>query len=94
MTHLEEIARYFKEIIEMVTENYSLKISNISTHLFYIIFFQNDGIIDGPIVFNQHTPCLVECFEKSVLCIKGVFTWNGFQSHHHRRTLREGDCET
>lgn len=67
LTHLEEIAEYFKRTIDL-----------------------NDGLIDGPVIFNDQTPVLVACYEKLILIIRSLFSWNGFQARDQRILLKKG----
>ena len=50
----------------------------------------NDGMIDGPVIFNEHTPVLVQCYETTLLIFKSVFSWTGFLASDQRVLLKKG----
>ena len=54
----------------------------------------NDGMIDGPVVFNEHTPVLAISFETIILIMKSVFSWTGFQARDQRQLLKKGQCRS
>ena len=50
----------------------------------------SDGMIDGALIFNEHTPVLVQCYETTLLILKSVFSWTGFLASDQRMLLKKG----
>ena len=49
----------------------------------------NDGVLDSPGMFNEHTAAVCACQERIFACLSVFLSWNGFQSKEHAPMLKD-----
>ena len=110
LTHLEEIAEYFKRTIDLndgiidgqvVFNDYTPDLVSYFvswTNLFPNIFYDFEATVSYPELKVQsyqrlfYSPKQVACYETSLLILKTVFAWTGFQALDQRAMLKNGKC--